>query len=77
MAYRLSYTAQEVNEKLAAIDDIEEQISQLSSANAVLYTEQSLTAGQKAQARLNLGIDPETLKAEVLADFINATEVAL
>lgn len=41
--YRLSYTAEDIDEKLGKID------------NAVLYAEQALTDEQKAQARANIG----------------------
>ena len=41
--YRLSYTAEEIDEKLGKVD------------NAVLYTPQTLTEEQKAQARANIG----------------------
>lgn len=44
--FKLSYTANEINEKLSKIDDIND---------AVKYTEQTLTDAQKAQARANIG----------------------
>lgn len=44
--FRLSFTANEINEKLSKVDDINE---------AVKYTEQTLTDAQKAQARANIG----------------------
>lgn len=58
--YRLSYTAEQINEKLGKMD------------SAVLCTEQTLSEEQKTQARKNIGLD-STLTDIDLSGFENGS----
>lgn len=62
--YKLSYTGQEINNKLSKVDE------------AVRYTSQTLTAAQKAQVRENIGaMGEEAIENLVVTAIVNAGEL--